>query len=77
MTPSLQAPEQDLEGGSDSASVSADPVHTGNRRFETSEDTREGGALPKYKGEMVPWKQERHQPKPLVLRCRSTTVRVE
>jgi hypothetical protein len=52
MTPSLQAPEQDLEGGSDSASVSADPVHTGNRRFETSEDTREEGALPKHKGEI-------------------------
>jgi hypothetical protein len=46
MTPSLQAPEQDLEGGSDSARVGADPVHWGNQRFETLEDTREEWALP-------------------------------
>jgi hypothetical protein len=37
MTPSLQAPEQDLKGGSDSARVSADPVHRGNQRLQTLE----------------------------------------
>ena len=30
----------------DSARVGADPVHKGNRRFETLEDTREEWALP-------------------------------
>ena len=33
-----------------SARVDADPVHWGNRRFETSENTREGRALSKYVG---------------------------
>ena len=37
MFPSLRAPEQDLEGGSDSARVSADPVHWGNQRLQTLE----------------------------------------
>jgi hypothetical protein len=46
MSPSLQAPGQDLEGGSDSARVGADPVHWGNQRLQTLEDTREDRALP-------------------------------
>ena len=51
MTPSFQAPGQDLEGGSDSARVGADPVHRGNQRLQTLEYTREDWALPKYQGE--------------------------